>query len=88
MLQGQDGVDLEMNLNGNKSRGDDDEFSDLVPWVYLIYLCIFMFCLIFHLVYIGVNQIWVLSGEISKMTVYTLKHGRGLDFCLLSYSVP
>ncbi|RVW39186.1 Syntaxin-43 [Vitis vinifera] len=29
MLQGQDGVDLEMNLNGNKSMREDDEFSDL-----------------------------------------------------------
>lgn len=27
--EGQDGVDLEMNLNGNKSLREDDEFSDL-----------------------------------------------------------
>ncbi|KAJ9681805.1 hypothetical protein PVL29_017940 [Vitis rotundifolia] len=27
--EGQDGVDLEMNLNGNKSIREDDEFSDL-----------------------------------------------------------
>ncbi|RVW97775.1 Syntaxin-43 [Vitis vinifera] len=27
--EGQDGVDLEMNLNGNKSMREDDEFSDL-----------------------------------------------------------
>ncbi|KAL6324133.1 hypothetical protein AAG906_006404 [Vitis piasezkii] len=28
-FSGQDGVDLEMNLNGNKSMREDDEFSDL-----------------------------------------------------------
>ena len=29
-MQGQDGVDLEMNLNGSKSRIDDDGLDDMV----------------------------------------------------------
>ena len=29
-LQGSDGVDLEMNLNGSMSRAEDDEFIDVV----------------------------------------------------------
>ena len=29
-LQGQDGVDLEMNINGAKSTFEDDEFDDVV----------------------------------------------------------
>ena len=35
-MQGHDGVDLEMNLNDNKSRLEDDEFGDMV--------CCFPFC--------------------------------------------
>ena len=30
LSQGQDGVDLEMNLNENKYRLEDSEFSDVV----------------------------------------------------------
>lgn len=33
-MQGQDGVDLEMNINGSRSRRDDDEFDDLVGCCY------------------------------------------------------
>ncbi|EXB55048.1 hypothetical protein L484_006222 [Morus notabilis] len=29
-VQGQDGVDIEMNLNGNKSRVEDDDLDDMV----------------------------------------------------------
>lgn len=29
-MQGQDGVDLEMNLNGGRSRMEDDDFDDMV----------------------------------------------------------
>ncbi|KAK6941039.1 Target SNARE coiled-coil homology domain [Dillenia turbinata] len=35
--EGQDGVDLEMNLNGEKSRLEDDEFSDIVWFVSTVY---------------------------------------------------
>ena len=35
MLQGHDGVDLEMNLNDDKSRLDNDEFGDVVCCFYL-----------------------------------------------------
>lgn len=30
LAQGQDGVDLEMNINGAKYKSKDDDFSDLV----------------------------------------------------------
>jgi len=30
MLQGQDGVDLEINLNGGKSRFEDDDLDNMV----------------------------------------------------------
>ncbi|GKV22113.1 hypothetical protein SLEP1_g32008 [Rubroshorea leprosula] len=36
--QGQDGVDIEMNLNENRSRLEDDEFGDMVCYA-AIYLC-------------------------------------------------
>lgn len=29
-MQGPDGVDLEMNLNGNHSRSEDDDLDDMV----------------------------------------------------------
>lgn len=32
VMQGQDGVDLEMNLNGGRSRMDDDNLDDMVYW--------------------------------------------------------
>jgi len=36
-LQGQDGIDLEMNRNGTKSRSEFDDFVDVV-------CCFFYFC--------------------------------------------
>lgn len=30
LMQGQDGVDLEMNLNGGRSRMEDDDLDDMV----------------------------------------------------------
>lgn len=30
VMQGQDGVDLEMNLNGSRSRTEDDDLDDMV----------------------------------------------------------
>jgi hypothetical protein len=32
-LQGQDGVDLEMSINGAKSTFEDDEFEDVVCFI-------------------------------------------------------
>lgn len=46
MMQGQDGVDLEINLNGSKSRFEDDDDLDnmvfLVPFLFFfsVYLCV------------------------------------------------
>lgn len=39
MFQGHDGVDIEMNLNDNRSRLDDDEFHDMV-----FYTAIYIYC--------------------------------------------
>lgn len=30
MMQGQDGVDLEININGSKSRFEDDDLDNMV----------------------------------------------------------
>lgn len=46
IVQGQDGVDLEMNLNGNKSIREDDEFSDLVKITLFSFFFFFNLCLI------------------------------------------
>jgi hypothetical protein len=42
-LQGQDVVDLEMNMNGTKSSFEDDEFEDVVSPVFVFTSCICKF---------------------------------------------
>jgi hypothetical protein len=39
-LQGQDGVDLEMNMNGTKPSFEDDEFEDVVSLVFVFTSCL------------------------------------------------
>ena len=40
-MQGQDGVDLEMNINGTKSTFEDDEFDDVVCFI-LVFTCLIL----------------------------------------------
>lgn len=45
MMQGQDGVDLEININGSKSRFEDDDLDNMVflfPFQVFLgaYLCV------------------------------------------------
>ena len=44
-LQGQDGVDLEMNINGSKSTFEleDDEFEDVVRFLFVFTYCRLLF---------------------------------------------
>lgn len=38
-MQGSDGVDLEMNLNGSKSTRDDDDDMDDIVSIFLFWIC-------------------------------------------------
>lgn len=46
ILQGQDGVDLEINLNGGKSRFEDDDLDNMV--LIFLFHCFFssLICLL------------------------------------------
>jgi len=41
MMQGHDGVDLEINMNGSKSKYEDDDLDNMV----FLIACQFFFCL-------------------------------------------